>query len=80
MTGYYSDRHVASKPATGGSNLDAHPGQVFRPGGTHAVEFSKTDTPMREGASFSRGAQRRGAENRAEAGSNFTPTYDHSAS
>ena len=80
MTGYYSDRHVASKPATGGSNLDAHPGQVFRPGGTHAVEFSKTDTPMREGDSFSRGAQRLSAEDRVASRSNFAPTYDRSAS
>ncbi len=44
-----------SPAGIGGSNLDAHQGRDPTQG-AHAVEFSKTAAPCREGDSFSRGA------------------------
>ena len=46
--------HAGRGAGIGGSNLDAH--RVGFDPGAHAVEFSKTAAPCREGDSFSRGA------------------------
>src|SRR5512132_255098 len=45
-------RRANAARRSGGSNLDAHLRSIARRRGAHAVEFSKTAAPTREGDAF----------------------------